>query len=119
MNRATFDALKRILERARPREFDPKHIRNDWLQVVNWLQEAEEELDDVESLGTDDPRAPSAKSARAKDMDEDTCLQMQISDMILDVANSYPTATTSDLQGMADVAARKIVELIRRSFASL
>jgi hypothetical protein len=56
MDRPTFEALKRILERARPRNFDPKHIRNDWLQVVGWMQEVEKELDDVETLGTDDPR---------------------------------------------------------------
>jgi hypothetical protein len=46
-------------------------------------------------------------------MDKETRLQMQISDVILEVANSYPTATTSDLQAMADVAAKKIGELVR------
>jgi hypothetical protein len=41
MDRPTFDALKRILERTRPGNFDPKQIRNDWLQVVGWMQEAD------------------------------------------------------------------------------
>jgi hypothetical protein len=32
------------------------HIRNDWLHVMGWMQEVEDELDDVGTLGTDDPR---------------------------------------------------------------
>jgi hypothetical protein len=46
-------------------------------------------------------------------MDDEMRLEMKISDMILDVANIFPKATTSDLQGMADVAATKIIELVR------
>jgi len=48
-------------------------------------------------------------------MDEESRLQTQISDMILNVANSYPKATTSDLLGMADVAARKILDAVKKA----
>lgn len=37
------------------------------------------------------------------------------SDIILGVANSYDDVTMSDLQGIADVAAKKIIELVRPS----
>ena len=36
---------------------DPQSLRDDWLQVAAWMQKVEEALDDVETLGTDDPRA--------------------------------------------------------------
>jgi hypothetical protein len=52
-------------------------------------------------------------------MDDDMRLEMQITDKILEVANSYNDVTTSDLQGMADVAAKKIIELVRASDGSL
>lgn len=56
MDRPTFDALKRIMERAHPRKSDPKQVRNDWLQVMAWMDEAAHDLDDVGTLSTDDPR---------------------------------------------------------------
>ncbi len=37
----------------------------------------------------------------------------EVSDKILEVANSYMKLTTSDLQSVADVEARKIIELVR------
>ena len=55
MDRPTFEALKRILERSRPRNFDSKQVRDDWMLVVAWMHEAERDLDDLESLGTDGP----------------------------------------------------------------
>ena len=57
MDRPTFEALKRIMERIGLRAGDPQSLRDDWLLVAAWMQKVEEALDDVETLGTDDPRA--------------------------------------------------------------
>jgi hypothetical protein len=56
MDSPTFEALKRIMERVGLRSSDPQSQRDDWLQVAAWMQKVEEALDDVETLGTDDPR---------------------------------------------------------------
>ena len=56
MDRPTFEALKRIMERIGLRAGDPQSLRDDLLQVAEWMQKVEEALDDVETLGTDDPR---------------------------------------------------------------
>ena len=56
MDRPTFDALKRIMERAHPRKSDPEQVRNDWLQVSAWMDEAEHDLHDLDTLGTDELR---------------------------------------------------------------
>ena len=45
---------------------------------------------------------------------KDWNLARKISDKILEVANIYNEVTTSDLQGIADVEARKIIDLVRR-----
>jgi len=48
-------------------------------------------------------------------MQNDHRLQMIISDKILEVANCYNDATTSDLQAMAEAAAKNIIRLVRTS----
>jgi hypothetical protein len=45
--------------------------------------------------------------------EEDRRLGMQISNIILDAANSYNEATTNDPQSMADVAAKRIAALLK------
>lgn len=40
-------------------------------------------------------------------------LRWDISEEILEVANLYNEVTTSDLQGIADVASQKIVDLVK------
>jgi hypothetical protein len=45
-------------------------------------------------------------------MQKTNSLEQQVSDIILEIANSYNDVTTSDLQGMADAAAAKIVRLV-------
>lgn len=52
-------------------------------------------------------------------MDESAQLEMQISDIILEVANFYTTATTSDLQGIADAAAKRIITLTQSATSGL
>jgi hypothetical protein len=44
-------------------------------------------------------------------MKTDTRPVFEISDIILEVANAYNEVTTSDLQGMAEAAAQKIIAL--------
>jgi hypothetical protein len=44
------------MERIGLRSSDPKPLRDDWLQVAAWMQEIEEEVDDLETLATDDLR---------------------------------------------------------------
>jgi hypothetical protein len=56
MDTPTLDALKRIMERARPRKSDPAQVRSDWHLVIGWMDEAAHDLDGLETLGTDDPR---------------------------------------------------------------
>jgi hypothetical protein len=56
MDRPTFDALKKIMERAHPRKSDPVQVRSDWQLVMGWMDEAEHDLHDLDTLGTDDPR---------------------------------------------------------------
>jgi hypothetical protein len=56
MDRPTFDVLKRIMELIRPRGTTPIELREDWQQVAAWMQEAARDIDDLDTLGTDDPR---------------------------------------------------------------
>jgi hypothetical protein len=53
MDRPTFEALKRIMERIGLVTGAPQDLRDDWLLVAAWMQEAEREIDDLETLGTD------------------------------------------------------------------
>jgi hypothetical protein len=56
MDRLTLEALKRIMERVHPRNSDPVQVRSDWHQVMGWIDEAAHDLDDLDTLGTDDRR---------------------------------------------------------------
>jgi hypothetical protein len=56
MDRATFEALQRIMELIEPRSGAPAELREDWHRVAAWMDEAAIEIDDLETLGTDDPR---------------------------------------------------------------
>jgi hypothetical protein len=56
MDKATFDALKRIMELIEPRSGAPAELREDWHRVAAWMQEAARDIDHLETLGTDDPR---------------------------------------------------------------
>lgn len=56
MDRPTFNALKRIMELIQPRPGTPTELREDWHHVASWMQEAARDIDDLETLGTDDPR---------------------------------------------------------------
>ena len=40
-------------------------------------------------------------------------LEFEISDKILEVANLYNEVTTSDLQGLAEVKAKEIIQIIK------
>lgn len=44
---------------------------------------------------------------------EDILLEMEISDMILEVANLYNEVCTSDLQGIAQAKAQDIIKRLR------
>ena len=48
-------------------------------------------------------------------MDPEMRLRMQVADMILEVADEQQELTRSDFQGRADVVAREIVALVRRT----
>ena len=52
----TFDALQRIMDAMRPRVSYDKQLTDDWLRVTAWMDEVATEIDDLETLGTDDPR---------------------------------------------------------------
>jgi hypothetical protein len=54
MDTTTFDALQRIMDVMRPLA-DGKQLRDDWLRVTSWMDEVVTEIDDLETLGTDDP----------------------------------------------------------------
>jgi hypothetical protein len=56
MDSPTFEALQRIMDAMRPRVGRDKQSTDDWLGVTAWMQEAAEDIDDLETLGTDDPR---------------------------------------------------------------
>jgi hypothetical protein len=56
MDSPTFEALKRIMELIEPRTGAPAELREDWHRVAAWMQEAARDIDDLETLGTDDPR---------------------------------------------------------------
>lgn len=56
MDRPTFEALKRIMEQIGLRSTYPSGLRDDLLHVAAWMREVEKEIDDVETLGTNDPR---------------------------------------------------------------
>ena len=56
MDIPTFDALQRIMELIEPRSGAPAELRDDWHRVAAWMQEVEKDIDDLETLGTDDPR---------------------------------------------------------------
>jgi len=45
-------------------------------------------------------------------------LKWNISDKILDVANLYNEVTTSDLQGIAEVKSKEIVDLVKDEIAA-
>jgi hypothetical protein len=55
MDRPTFDALQRIMELIQPRS-GAAELREDWHRVAAWMQEAARDIDDIETLGTDNPR---------------------------------------------------------------
>lgn len=48
-------------------------------------------------------------------MTEEMRLKMQIADLILEVANEFNEVPYSDLQGMADVQAGKIIKTLKES----
>jgi hypothetical protein len=56
MDNPTFEALKRIMELIEPRSGAPAELREDWHRVASWMQDAARDNDDLETLGTDDPR---------------------------------------------------------------
>jgi len=56
MDRPTFEALRRIMELIRPRASMSMELSEDWQRVAAWMQEAAKDIDDLETLGTDDPR---------------------------------------------------------------
>ena len=56
MDRPTFDALKRIMELIQARLGAPAELREDWHRVAAWMQEAARDIDNLETLGGDDPR---------------------------------------------------------------
>ena len=56
MDRPTFEALQRIMELIEPRSGAPAELREDWHRVAVWMEEAAEDIDDLETLGTGDPR---------------------------------------------------------------
>jgi hypothetical protein len=40
----------------RPHRSASRELRDDWRQVAAWMDEVEKDIDDLETLGTDDPR---------------------------------------------------------------
>jgi len=56
MDSPTFEALQRIMELIEPRPGAPAELREDWHRVASWIQETARDIDDLETLGTDDPR---------------------------------------------------------------
>jgi hypothetical protein len=44
------------MELIEPRSGAPAELREDWHQVAAWMNEFATEMDDLETLGTDDPR---------------------------------------------------------------
>jgi hypothetical protein len=56
MDTPTFDALQRIMDAMQPRVGRNKQSTDDWLRVTAWMDEVATEIDDLETLGTDDPR---------------------------------------------------------------
>ena len=56
MDNPTFEALKRIMELIEPRSGAPAELREDWHRVASWMQKAVEDIDDLETLGSNDPR---------------------------------------------------------------
>jgi hypothetical protein len=56
MDRRTFEALKRIMELIEARSGAPAELREDWHRVAAWMQEAAKDIDDLETMGSDDPR---------------------------------------------------------------
>jgi hypothetical protein len=56
MESPTFEALQRIMDAMRPRVGNDKQASDDWLRVTAWMDEVATEIDDLETLGTDDPR---------------------------------------------------------------
>jgi hypothetical protein len=56
MDSPTFDALQRILDRVRPQVGRDRKSMDDWLRVTAWMDEVGTEIDDLETIGSDDPR---------------------------------------------------------------
>jgi hypothetical protein len=56
MNSPTFDALQRIMDRLQPQVSRDRKSMDDWLRVTAWMDEVAAEIEDVETLGTADPR---------------------------------------------------------------
>ena len=54
--------LKRLMEHVGLRTSGSEFLREDWLRVGAWMQEAAEELDDLETLGTD--QRPTLREVR-------------------------------------------------------
>jgi hypothetical protein len=56
MDSSTFDAPQRIMDAMRPRVGRDRQSTDDWLRVTAWMDQVATEIDDLATLGTDDPR---------------------------------------------------------------
>ena len=56
MDSPIFEALQRIMDAMRPRLRHDKQLTDDWLRVTAWMDEVATEMDDLQTLGTDNPR---------------------------------------------------------------
>jgi hypothetical protein len=56
MDSPIFEALQRIMDAMRPRVGRDRQTTDDWLRVTAWMDEVAAEIDDLETLGTGDPR---------------------------------------------------------------
>ena len=56
MDSPIFEALQRIMDAMRPRVGRDKQSTDDWLRVTAWMDEVATQIDDLETLGTDEAR---------------------------------------------------------------
>jgi len=56
MESRTVDAVQRLMDAMRQRIGTDKQSTDDWLRVTAWMDEVATEIDDLDTLGTDDPR---------------------------------------------------------------
>jgi hypothetical protein len=56
MDSPTFVAPQRIMDSIRPQVGRDRQSTDDWLRVIAWMDEVATEIDDLETLGTGDPR---------------------------------------------------------------